>query len=142
MFKLNNTTYTLQELMEEYPNQTANIEELETIGIYELAISDMINPENTQRLLYNQIVDAADVEYHKAEIQLAKTNQYYDWKDTAMDQLAALVFEYDKSSFDLLALDGIVEQLQIVNDYILEFNRTYGERELLTLSDAFRIYSV
>ena len=142
MFKLNNTTYTTSELISEYPNQTANIEELESLGIDEIAICDIINPENQQRLLYNQIVDAEDVTYHKAEIQLTKTNQYYGWRDTAVDQLADLVFEYDKGSFDVLALDGIVEQLQIVNNYILDFNRIYGAREILTLSDAFRYYSV
>ena len=140
IYTLNNKTVTLKELKKEYPEWM-----FDTITSKNLATCDIINPENNQSLIYNALVDAEDVLYYQAEIELTETSNFHKWHDTAMDKLKAACFEYSESTGteSIDRMDEVIDCLDIVNEHIknMQSSQFGTPREQMTIGEVLKRWS-
>jgi hypothetical protein len=82
----------------------------------EYVTQDIINPENTKKLLLSAIIDATDSNYERAKKELTTTDRYHDWSHTIADRVS----------------DALVRVIEREQEYAEEEER---EPRVLTIAD-------
>lgn len=101
--------------------------EIEEGGEY--TTCDIVSPHNYQHKIL-AIVDAEDVDYHEAKLELTLTTQYHNWSHTAADRVKKIIEDnLGKRIEDLDKYDK--EDIEKYNNFVISYNR-FGELELLT----------
>jgi len=81
---------------------------------------DVINPENTQKLI-EEMIDEEDADYEEARKQLTITDKYYDWNNTIADRILNAIEEGEEIDEDMI---------NEYNEAVADFNK-YAEAEYI-----------